>query len=65
MEKWMLRRSSKMDLQRQEVQTFQLKLQGMKRSRTIQFYNIYQILYGWFQKCSTANIYLEGPMLKE
>ena len=36
-----------------------------EEKQMIQFYNIYQILYGWFQKCSTANIYLEGPMLKE
>ena len=37
----------------------------MKRKRKGQFNDIKEILYEWFKKCCAANIYPDGPMLKE
>ena len=37
----------------------------LKRKRKGQFNDINEILYEWFKKCCAANIYPDGPMLKE
>ena len=37
----------------------------MKKKRKGQFNDIKEILYEWFKKCCAANIYPDGPMLKE
>ena len=37
----------------------------LKRKRESQFNDINKILYEWFKKCCAANIYPDGPMLKE
>ena len=37
----------------------------LKRKRKDQFNDINEILYEWFKKCCAANIYPDGPMLKE
>ena len=37
----------------------------LKRKRKGQFNGINEILYEWFKKCCAANIYPDGPMLKE
>ena len=37
----------------------------LKRKRKGQFNDINKILYEWFKKCCAANIYPDGPMLKE
>ena len=38
---------------------------NLKTKRKEQFHNINEVLYVWFQKCCTANIYLDGPKLEE
>ena len=38
---------------------------NLKRKSKEQFHNINEVLYVWFQKCCTANIYLDGPTLKD
>ena len=47
---------------RKEYELFKGKL---KRKRKGQFHDNNEILYVWSQKCCTANIYPDGPMLKE
>ena len=47
---------------RKEYEEFQGDL---KRERKGQFNGINEILYEWFKKYSAANIYPDGPMLKE
>ena len=37
----------------------------LKRKRKGQFNDINEIFYEWFKKCCVANIYPDGPMLKE
>ena len=37
----------------------------LKRKRKGQFNDINEILYKWFKKCGAANIYPDGPLLKE
>ena len=37
----------------------------LKRKRKGQFNDINKILYEWFKKYCAANIFLDGPMLKE
>ena len=37
----------------------------LKRKREGQFNDIKEIFYEWFKKCCAANIYPDGPMLKE
>ena len=37
----------------------------LSRKRKGQFNDIKEILYEWFKKCCAANIYPDGPMLKE
>ena len=37
----------------------------LKRKRKGQFNDINEILYEWYKKCCAANIYPDGPMLKE
>ena len=38
---------------------------NLKKKIKSQFNDINEILYEWFKKCCTANIYPDGPMLKE
>ena len=47
---------------RKEYELFKGKL---KRKGKGQFNEINEILYAWFQKCCTANIYTGDPMLKK
>ena len=46
-------------------QEYELFKGNLKRNRKEQFHKINEILYKWFKKCSEANIYPDGQMLKE